>query len=62
MNENYLDKVCTKCNVAKARFEFNLSVKNKDGLFSYCRSCTKICYELNREKNHPPLKRDYPYP
>ena len=53
-------KKCSKCNIVKPIFEFNKHKKAKDGLRSYCKSCTnkynKNCREKNPEKARGSVK------
>lgn len=43
-------KNCTKCGITKPLFEFSKSVKTKDKLQAYCKSCNNIYYKSNRTK------------
>ena len=47
-------KVCTKCEETKPTSEFNKNSKAKDGLRTYCRSCTQKAsnqyYAVNKER------------
>ena len=35
-------KLCARCQTIKAKTEFNCHARNKDGLQSFCRTCTRI--------------------
>lgn len=47
-------KVCARCSIHKTKEEFNVSKKNRDGLFSWCKECKsehrKSQYVANKEK------------
>ena len=66
-----MSKLCRACNETKENHEFSKKLKNKDGLYSYCRTCNskknKIAYaekknehkiqqKLYREKNRELLR------
>jgi hypothetical protein len=44
-------KICSKCKLEKDFCDFRKSSKMKNGLQSECKSCSKLRFELNREKN-----------
>ena len=48
-------KQCSKCKELKEDFEFYKSSQSKDGLFSFCKSCTKIQQQKYREGNREAL-------
>ena len=43
-------KVCSKCKKQKLQKDFYLSRSEKDGFYSYCKSCMKTFYEANKDK------------
>lgn len=48
-------KHCRKCNLIKTKEEFRLSKQSKDGLYTYCKTCSRIeakkSYARNGKKN-----------
>lgn len=59
---DYLKKVCSKCFVEKESFEYNQCKSSYDGLYSYCRACTKLDYTKRNKANKPPKNKDFVYP
>ena len=43
-------KQCSKCKEVKDLSEFHKNLANKDKLSNSCKSCSKIYYELNKER------------
>ena len=57
-----LTKVCTKCGRELPLSEFSKDKKTKDGLFCWCKSCTKEHTKLYRETHlEEQLKKDHDY-
>ncbi len=50
-------KTCYRCRESKPREEFNRSVKSRDGLHSYCRSCQKQHYRDNYARHLANVRR-----
>lgn len=50
-------KNCSKCNIDKEDSEFKPALKNRDGLYSYCNSCSRIIQTGYRRKRGIPPRR-----
>lgn len=44
---SFSHKFCKGCNIEKSNSNFNKSSKNKDGLQSYCKECSKLANRKN---------------
>jgi hypothetical protein len=56
-------KTCLKCKISKPHTEFNKQKINKNGLYSYCKCCSreqyKSYFEKNKEKIRLNHRKDY---
>lgn len=52
-------KICKKCKEPKRLEEFAKVPRNKDGLHSYCRPCSKVLSKRRREKQKPIEKQNF---
>lgn len=46
-----MSKICTRCKKVKIEEEFHISKQHKDGLQSWCKSCSKAAWNLWRKNN-----------
>lgn len=54
-----MDKVCTKCQVAKPLEDFSPSKRTKDGLHCWCKQCSKEAARVWRKTKPDQYKRNY---